>query len=155
MSWIKIRTNLSADPRVFRIASFAKIPTAHVVGCLVQVWAYADEHSTDGRLPFCVVSDIDRIAGVEGFSDWMLAVGWLDIQGQDIVLPRFDTHNGATAKARAQGARRQVRYRESEDGNASSVTGQCEAVTPRPSLEKRREEKSRGRARRGSKGGGL
>ena len=156
MSWIKIRTNLSADPRVFRIASVAGIPPAHAVGCLVAVWSYADEHSTDGRIRWFGAADVDRVAGVAGFAAAMSAVDWLAVDGADCVLPRFNDHNGETAKTRANGARRQRRYRDSGTRDASSVTGCGSQVTLDASLEKRREEKNREeRARRGSKGGGL
>lgn len=62
----------------------------------------------------------------------MADVGWLIINGENLELPRFDTHNGASAKRRAQDADRK---RESRKPSAS------DADILRTREEKRREEK--------------
>ena len=161
MSWIKIRTNIANDPRVAEIAFRCELPTPHVVGALVALWSFADQYSLDGSLPFVRASAIEAFAGTTGrkFVDSLEAVGWLrfDHERNHFELPRFGEHNGETAKARANGARRQQRFRDS--GNAESVTdgngGPLQHVTHEPSLEKRREEKNRERGARARKGGGL
>lgn len=136
MSWIKIRTTLPDDPRVARIARLLNVEPNTVVGALVRIWAYADAHSTDGALPWTQAGDIDRIAGI-GIADAMRAVDWLlDHVDGGVSFPRFGEHNGETAKARAQGARRVAAHRAR---NADTVTGSRNGGVIRE--EKRREEK--------------
>ena len=134
MSWIKIRTTLVSDPRVNAIAASLNINRNAVVGALVAVWSFADAHSVDGRLPWTTRDDIDGISQLPGFARAMFEVGWLDDgDPSGVVLPRFVEHNGESAKARAQGAKRVERYRR----NAASVTGSGHDGVTRE--EKRRE----------------
>jgi len=124
MSWIKVRTNLSADPRVIEIGRLVGITPQHTVGALVCVWSYADEHSTDGVMRFVDDELIDKLANVDGFATAMRAVEWLDDSDcGNVRLPRFEQHNGETAKSRANGANRQARYRVKNSSNACGVTG--------------------------------
>lgn len=159
MSWIKVRTNLAADPRVIEIARLVGITPQHTVGSLVCVWSYADEHSTDGVLRFVNDERIDELANVDGFAFAMRAVEWLDSDGVNVRLPRFEQHNGETAKARANGATRQARYRLKNSSNACGVTGcngssvtGCDACTVTRGEERRVEKRERARPH---KGGGI
>ena len=68
MPWIKVRTNLVADPRVEEIARSTGTTTQHVVGALVALWSFADEHSTDGRLSYVRRTRIDAFCGTEGYA---------------------------------------------------------------------------------------
>lgn len=162
MSWIKVRTNLPDDPRVAFMSRQTGYPVPHVVGALVALWSYADQFSTDGTLPFVVDSTVDAMLGEarDGratFTQALAAVGWLgwDDERHRIYLPRFPEHNGETAKARANGAKRQQRYRTAEPRNGDGVTG-CvvsrdgDGVTR---LDKRRVEEKRKESARARKGG--
>ena len=164
MPWIKVRTNLGADPRVEEIARSTGTTTQHVVGALVALWSFADEHSTDGRLAYVRRTRIDAFCGTEGvaFSNALEAVGWLEFDKalDCFVIPRFADHNGETAKARANGAKRTARHRyaNSDACNASSVTEQTKDAESSNGgrvtrEEKRREEKKQSARARGS--GGL
>jgi hypothetical protein len=62
----------------------------------------------------------------------MISVGWLVDDGGSLVLPEFDTHNGQSAKRRAQDADRKKVVRK---------TSASEADKKRTREEKRREEK--------------
>jgi hypothetical protein len=129
MSWIKYRINLPTDPRVVCIAAMVKRPALHVCGGLMAIWAIADQHTTDGVLPGYTVEAIDMATGIEGFGGAMRVVGWLEVGEGFVAIPRFNEHNGTSAKARLQGALRVERHR----CNGPSVT----KALP----EKRREEK--------------
>ncbi len=110
--WIKVRTNLHTDPRVRAIAARLQIPTAQVVGGLVALWSIADEHSTDGRLPYTTAADVNALAGCDKFANALADVGWLDSDAQrGVVVPRFEEHNGASAKKRAADQRRKATTR--------------------------------------------
>lgn len=127
--WIKMRTNLDTDPKVFAISEALELNELNVVGLLWKIWSWADMHSQDGNAVSVTNVRIDRIVGVTGFAHALRNVGWLEGEDTALTFPRFAEHNGKTAKTRAQTAARVKRKR-----NASSVT----KALP----EKRREEKS-------------
>jgi hypothetical protein len=82
---------------------------------------------------------LDRIAGVVGFAEAMSLTGWLEQNGHALSLPKFDRHNGKTAKNRALtnervGKSREKLRLEQQECNADTVT---ESVSRE---EKRREE---------------
>jgi hypothetical protein len=95
MSWIKIRTTLPSDPRVAHMAATLGRPTNEIVGALVTLWIF-----------------VDAQVGLLGFADALRGVGWLaDAPKNGVSIPRFQEHNGSSAKARAQGATRQAKHR--------------------------------------------
>ena len=162
MPWIKVRTNLTTDPRVWEIARRVGCSVPCAVGGLVAVWSFADEHSTDGVLRFVDTMRLDTIAGASGFAAAMAAVDWLrtDEAGQ-IVLPRFGEHNGETAKQRAQGAVRVARHRVATGNadsvspcNADSVTG-CNVDSVTREEERRGEKRRKTSARATARGKGI
>lgn len=130
--WIKMRADLFTHPKVVRIASALKADTLRTVGGLMSVWCLFDAHSEDGHLDGYTPQVLDAHLRWNGFSDAMIAVGWLmhtDTEG--LTLPRFDTHNGQSAKRRAQDADRK---REGRKASAS------DADKKQTREEKRREE---------------
>ncbi|MBY4947028.1 conserved phage C-terminal domain-containing protein [Cupriavidus respiraculi] len=129
--WIKMRTDLFTHPKVVRIASALKADRLRTVGGLMSVWCLFDAHSVDGKLEGYSLATIDDLIGWPGFAAAMNAVGWLDEGEESLVLPSFDTHNGQSAKRRAQDADRK---REVRNLSAS------EADKKRTREEKRREE---------------
>ena len=132
--WIKMRTNLDTDPRVFEIAAETGLPELHVVGLLWKCWAWADTHTLDGNAVRVTCVTIDRITGTAGFALALRNVGWLEGRDNALTFPRFAEHNGQTAKTRANTADRVRKHR-----NAKPVTD----VTPGPLPEKSREEKKK------------
>lgn len=127
--WIKVRTNLGTDPRVYEIAAKLGTSPLHVVGMLVAVWSWADQHTLDGNAVRVTGVTLDALVSCPGFAAALRDIGWLAGRDGALTFPRFDEHNGQTAKKRAETASRVKRHR-----NARSVT---EALP-----EKRREEKS-------------
>jgi hypothetical protein len=130
--WIKVEHALPDKPEVMAIASALGIDPDAVVGKLLRVWAWFDNHSADGNAPVTVRALLDRHAGVTGFVSAMLTVGWLTESNECLNVGKFDRHNGKTAKVRALGRNRTQSNR--AKGNGGGVTD--------ASPEKRREEKS-------------
>lgn len=129
--WIKVRSNICTDPRVFKIARLIGVSPATVVGLLVHLWTWADAHSIDGNALAVTRNDIDTMVGVTGFADALISIGWLEGEDDALNLPRFNEHNGETAKARALTQKRVAAHRKRS----------CNAETVTPPLpEKRREE---------------
>ena len=104
----------------------------------MSVWCLFDVHSEDGILDGYTIETIDSHLRWDGFAAAMKSVGWLDdTDSKGLSLPRFDSHNGQSAKRRAQDADRK---REDRKTSAS------EADKKRTREEKRREEKKEGSA---------
>jgi hypothetical protein len=136
--WIKMRSDLFTHPKVVRIASALKADARpdvfRVVGALMSVWCLFDAHSVDGELEGYTAELVDDQLRWDGFCAAMRAVGWLDYSDADssMKLPEFETHNGQSAKRRAQDADRK------RDDRKTSAS---EADKKRTREEKRREEK--------------
>jgi hypothetical protein len=130
--WIKMRADLFTHPKVVRIASALKADKLRTVGGLMSVWCLFDAHSEDGKLDGYTLETLDSHLGWEGFAAQLILVQWLSEDGEALVLPRFESHNGQSAKRRAQDADRKKDVRK---------TSAPQADKKRTREEKRREEK--------------
>jgi hypothetical protein len=111
------------------------------VTALLKLWGYANEHIKGDEIVGIGPEDIDEIAGVPGFCDALIAVGWavFDRSNWAIKFPNFTEHNTSATARSTSGAERQKRYRERlKSAKERDVTSDV-TVTERE--EKRREEK--------------
>jgi hypothetical protein len=131
--WIKMRMDLATSPKVVRIASALRADRLRVIGGLHAVWCLFDVHSTDGRLDGYTLEALDELIGFPGFGAAMSSVGWLEDDGESLCTPRFDEHNGQSAKRRATEAERKREVRKMSAPDADKVQTR---------EEKRREEKN-------------
>lgn len=113
--WIKMRVDLPTHPKVVRIASALHADRLRAVGGLHAVWSIFDAHSEDGSLVGYTAEALDDTIGCPGFARAMSAVGWLLISESSLTLPRFDDHNGKSAKRRAMETQRKRNDRMSAD----------------------------------------
>lgn len=132
--WIKMRVDLFTHPKVVRISSALKADALRTVGGLMSVWCLFDAHSVDGRIEGYTPETLDDMLRWPGFAEQMIAVAWLEQDGEALVLPRFDRHNGTSAKRRAQDASRKRAVRK---------TSALQADKMRTREEKRREEEKK------------
>lgn len=143
--WIKMRCCLPAEPEVIAIAGTLSIDEDSVVGKLLRVWAWADQHTTDGNARGVTAAWLDRHVQRDGFASALVKVGWLEIHEDGIRFPRFEMHNLETGKARALNAKRQKRSRDRHNAdsnwcnNADSVTPASYEALPTGQRQKRRE----------------
>lgn len=142
-SWIKVEVITPDKPEVFQLSEVLELDPDAVLGKLVRLWAWADQQTIDGNAKCNAVSvtknAIDRIAFVTGFADAMLGIGWLAYEGEILVFPNFERHNGNSSKKRAlTNSRvtksRQVKRTSNADsnakGNAPNVTGAYQKALP-------------------------
>lgn len=120
--WIKMTVGLRSHPKVVRMSSALKADKFRIVGGLHAVWAVFDQHSPDGVLEGYTFRTMDEEIGWRGFSGAMGAVEWLEQTEAGLTVPRFDEHNGASAKRRAMEAERKRLARLSEVGPQSGGT---------------------------------
>lgn len=119
MGWIKMRCDLVDDPAVIRLASMLKVDRFAIVGRLHKFWTWADRHTVDGLVDWVDEIVIDELVVLAGFAKAMESVGWLELRDGAVALPKFDRHNGESAKKRADAAERK---RKSRDGSDNHVT---------------------------------
>lgn len=135
--WLKLECSTPDKPEVFAItAKMGWDDPDLTVGKLFRVWRWFDQQTTNGNASGVTPSLLDRIAGATGFAQAMESAGWLTVTPEGLELPNFEKHNGATAKARCQTAKRVANHRASGECNAKAVT------TALAREEKRREDKS-------------
>ena len=116
--WIKMRADLHTHPKVVRMASALKADRLRIVGGLHSAWCLFDVHSVDGLLDGYSAETLDDLIGFPGFSRAMMAVGWLEENGESLVMPRFEAHNGQSAKRRAEDADRKRNVRKASASEA-------------------------------------
>lgn len=151
--WIKMRTDIYRDPKVCRIADLIasendvmrnvtrNVTRNAIVGALVTVWGVARQRGKAVGVDLVIANAnekvVDDIADLPGLGSSMLKSGWLIVDGNDLVFPRFfEDYNSPTSENK--NAERQRRYREKRNVTRNvvsnvTVTGNRE--------EKRREEK--------------
>jgi len=132
--WIKMNKSLFRDPRVVRISSALKADRLRTVGGLLSAWSLFDEQTSDGILPGYTPEVLDELINFPGLASAMQSVGWLEIGDDFLMIPRFEEHNGKSAKRRAQESVRKMSARKADK------RPQTEQI--KSALEKRREEKS-------------
>lgn len=139
--WIKMRADLFTHPKVVRISSALKADTLRTVGGLMSVWCLFDAHSEDGSMIGYTCTTLDDHLRWPGFAAAMMAVGWLSESDESLDLPRFETHNGTSAKRRAQDADRKKEVRKTSASDADKL---------RTREEKRREENKEQKKEKGA-----
>ncbi|HHK8874986.1 TPA: DnaT-like ssDNA-binding domain-containing protein [Escherichia coli] len=119
--WIKMRADLHTHPKVVRMASALKADRLRIVGGLHSAWCLFDVHSVDGFLDGYSPETLDDMIGFPGFARAMMAVGWLEMEAENLVMPRFSEHNGQSAKRRAQDAARKRDVRKKSAPEADNL----------------------------------
>jgi len=138
--WLKFESSLPEKPETLAITvAMGWDDPDLTVGKLMRVFRWFDQHTIDGNAHGVTAALLDRLIGVTGFVQAMANAGWIVVSPDGLALHNFDRHNGATAKSRAQTAKRVANHRGNGECNAES-----NAPTVTPALareEKRREEK--------------
>lgn len=134
--WIKVRVNLHESPEVLGIAEITGLDVFSVVGRLVAIWAWADQHTTDGRVRIVSAFCPHLVRDCPTFLSAMQKVGWLKASRGGYEIPHFDRHNGASAKRRALDAQRKRAVRESPQDVRKMSASDADEMTTRE--EKRR-----------------
>ena len=106
-----MRVNLASDPRVIAVAGLLDRSEHEVVGLLHWLWSWADAHTENGIAVGVSCAWITRMTGVGGFCEALVEVGWLEFTDNAMRIPGFDQHNGTSAKARANGAKRVAKFK--------------------------------------------
>lgn len=136
--WIKFEKITTDKPEVFEMASILGIDPDSVVGKLLRIWSWFDDHSKDGHASVTLLSRFERDTNVTGFIDAMIKVGWMEKTDTELILSNFDRHHGQTAKTRALSANRKQNERSRHDSVTKMSRSERDKSVTRE--EKRREE---------------
>src|SRR5688572_20643715 len=122
-----MRVNHSDEPEVGRLARLLKIDEDAVLGKLFRVWRLSDQHTADGHFAGLSTDWLDERMRCHGFADAMAKVGWLEIAEDGLRIPKFNRHNGKSAKSRAKEAQDKRRRR------VRKMSGKCPEAEGTPS----------------------
>lgn len=120
--WIKMNKSLPRDPRIFRIASALKADRLKTVGGVLSVFCLFDEQTETGKLDAYTPEILDEMIPFEGLTHAMESVGWMIVGDGFLEMPRFDEHNGTSAKRRAQDRDRKKSVRKADKHPAAKRT---------------------------------
>jgi hypothetical protein len=139
-----MRTCLVRSPKTLRVATVLGVSKATVLGAVFILWSMADEQTTNGLLPGLTFQAIDAEVGLPGFCAALADpfVDWARQNDTGVLLPRWLTHNGASAKSRANNARRNAKLRTRQRDGAGVTRASRERHLEKRREEKRREEKT-------------
>ena len=137
--WIKMRHDLRDDPACLTMSDKTSDTLFGVVGRLHAFWSWADRHTSDGRIKNGSKQHVDALVDKQGFADAMVEVGWLVVDGNNLIVPQFARHNGNSSKARSLESEAK-RLRRSEQKPMS------DNVRQNVRLEERREENTNKRS---------
>jgi hypothetical protein len=112
--WIKIRKCLPNDPRIVRMASALKADRFRTLGGVLSAWCLFDEHTDSGHLDGYTPELLNEVVGFPGLAEAMKSVGWLEVGKNFLMAPRFEKHNGKTAKRRCQETVRKLSARHAD-----------------------------------------
>ena len=131
-NWIKMRVNLTSDPQVIKESRLLDCSEFKVVGLLHWLGGWADSHTEDGRAVGIDCAWINRQTQTEGFCEALVDVGWLIMLDDGIEIPKFNHHNGSSAKSRANSARRAANYKTRQKATPREQPKPKEKPKPKP-----------------------
>lgn len=124
--WIKIENITPEKPEVYQIAEELGLDIDAVIGKLVRLWIWADEHTIDGEQECVTEALLDRYTCNAGFTQALLNAEWLEKVPQKVGKFRFKNfvvHNGKGAKKRLQTQLRVAKHRAFKAEEAKNKNG--------------------------------
>lgn len=136
VGWIKVETCTPGKAEIIRLARLLSMKHDEALGAVVRFWVWSDSNTVDGVVDGVAPTDVDAVLSCPGLCRGLESVGWLiiDKERERITIPKFERHNGESAKKRALSNERQARWR------AGHVDAHVDAPSPTRE-EKRREDK--------------
>lgn len=122
--WIPCEVGLFRKSEVVAIGRRTKRSRHDVGGLMLEFWGWCSNESVDGRVRQIGLEMLpDIIGGDRKFWEAVVDVGWLVVDGEDLVIPNAARWITKGAKARLQKNRRQAGWRDARvDGRTSTDT---------------------------------
>lgn len=109
--WLKVAVDTPYKQAIRNAARDCGCSRGDAFLAFFELYSWLDEQTDDGRLA-TDRAELDRWAGIPGFSASLERSGWLTFQGDECIITNWGEHNGQCAKRRAEKARAMTRLRE-------------------------------------------
>ena len=121
--WIKIRHALVRSQKIYRLAREMHTQRYTALGVALAWLVWLDEQTEDGQTGLSA-EEVDDMLGFRGAAAALVRIGWASLGGDGtLVAEEFGKHCGASAKERAETARRVSKHRELK--NRYKSNGEC------------------------------
>lgn len=152
--WIKWVKGLSRRREVIVLARKLNMSRREAACACMEMWEWADDETANGHVHGATRDDIDLMLGITGFAVALEApeVGWLKVNSSGISFPRYDRHNGESAKTRATESSKKRRQRDLQRKKLSPrKRDKCPEDVPKNTGPEREETRGEERRARGEK----
>ena len=127
MAWIPSHQELKDHPKTKRLRRALGVGLPQAIGHLHMLWWWALDYAEDGRLSKWTADDIADAAGWEGeakqFVDALVESGFLDRDGDTLMVHDWDEYLGRLLDKRRKNAERKRRSRENAEGGSGESRG--------------------------------
>ena len=127
MTWIRVDTTLMRHPKVSRFAKALGMSRHESVGVLIDLWCWCVDYTEGGDLSRISSDDLMAALGVAqdtaliqvDLIESLVTAGFVDREGERIVLHDWDIHQGQLLAQRDANRERQRRHRRIRGGNGA------------------------------------
>lgn len=119
-NWIKVQKQTPEKPAIRRVARACNVSIGDAFLAWFRVWAWLDDQTADGFVPYLAPADVDDIGRLQGLGKCLADHGWMFFDDTGCVVRDWERHNGTSSKRRAIEAERQARHR--DKCHANTVT---------------------------------
>lgn len=121
--WMQLDCDLPEKPEVQGICDLTGEPVDVVVGRMFLFWRWVERHAVAQVLRSCSLKTVARVAGGDdAFWNAVIQVGWLAVDGADLVIPGWEKRFSKSSKQRHLAAKRMAKSRVTQKLR-SSATG--------------------------------
>jgi hypothetical protein len=127
LTWIRVDTTLMRHPKVSRFAKAMGMSRHAAVGILIDLWCWCVDYTEGGDLSRISSDDLMAALGVAqdtalikfDLIESLVTAGFIDREGERIVLHDWDIHQGQLLAQRDANRERQRRHRRIRGGNGA------------------------------------
>jgi len=132
VAWIELHQNLVNHRKLLRLKALLNIKSPQAVGHLCLIWLWAVDNAPDGDISSVSARELAQVAEfntrkAEDFREALIAAGFLERDGQRILIHDWSVYFGRLYDTRQKNAERQKRYRERQKSRTHNAD-----VTPLP-----------------------
>lgn len=129
MAWIELHQNLTNHRKLLRLKALLNLKTPQAVGHLCLIWLWAVDNAPDGDISSVSAKELAQVAEfnirkAEEFREALVAAGFLEREGESLLIHDWSTYFGRLYDTRQKNAERQRRYRNAKSrAHNADVTG--------------------------------
>lgn len=117
--WIKVEKVTPDKPEMRIIARVCGVSRAEAFLAWFRLWCHFDDMIENGFLEGFTIEDADEMGRLPKLGEALRQTGWVIFEDHGCTVNKWQKHNGASAKIRAEDARRKQESRERKADAAS------------------------------------